>query len=56
MGRADFNDYLNGHLLNDDDYFFSLPEEIQEQVNARAGDFKSHEEMREYIRDLFRRA
>lgn len=36
--------------------FFSLPEEVQEQVNAHAGEFHSEEEMRRYIRDLMRKA
>ena len=62
MGRSartsdapDFDAHLNGHILSDDD-FFSLPEEVQEQVNAHDHEFKSQAEMRAFIRDLMRRA
>lgn len=51
----DFDAYLNGHILSDDD-FFSLPKEVQEQVNAHEREFKSQAEMREFIRDIIRRA
>lgn len=36
--------------------FFSLPEEVQEQVNAHADEFHSEEEMHRYIRNLMRKA
>jgi hypothetical protein len=52
---TDFDEYLNGHVLSDDD-FFSLPEEVQEQVNAHDHQFRSYEDMRRFIRDLMRRA
>ncbi|NLN82293.1 MAG: hypothetical protein GX136_07110 [Clostridiales bacterium] len=61
MGRGrtndtpDFDAYLNGHILSDDD-FYSLPEEVQEQVNAHADEFRSQAEMRAFIRDLMNRA
>ncbi|MDD3693562.1 MAG: hypothetical protein PHX02_06635 [Oscillospiraceae bacterium] len=51
----DFDAYLNGHILSDDD-FFSLPIEVQEQVNAHEREFRNQSELREYIRDLMRRA
>jgi hypothetical protein len=50
-----FDGFLNGLVLYEND-FFSLPEEIQEQVNAHANEFHSHAEMSAYIRDLLRRA
>jgi len=52
---SDFDSFLNGHVFTDDD-FFSLPEEVQEQVNAHQREFKSQAEMMSFIRDLMRRA
>ena len=32
--------------------FYSLPEEVQEQLNAHADEFHTEEEMIRYVRDL----
>lgn len=45
-----------GIIRDHRDDFFSLPEEVQEQVNAHADEFHSEEEMRRYIRNLMRKA
>lgn len=45
-----------GIIRDHRDDFFSLPEEVQEQVNAHAEEFHSEEEMRRYIRNLMRKA
>lgn len=50
---------LSAYALINQNYgddFFSLPEEVQEQVNAHASEFHSQEDMRKFIRDLMRRA
>lgn len=41
-----------------DDYFYLLPEDIQEQVNRRANErvFHSERELRRYVEHLARRA
>lgn len=49
-----FNAFAITRGFRDD--FFSLPEEVQEQVNAHANEFHSEEEMRRYIRNLMRKA
>ena len=38
------------------DFFYSLPEEVQEQVNAHQDEFHSFEDMRRYVEELTRRA
>ncbi len=46
----------NAGLLPKDDSFYSLPEEVQEQVNAHAKEFRTSHDMQSYIDDLMRRA
>ena len=48
-------EYLN-HGRAFDDKFFTLPEEIQEQVNAHQAEFRSHEDIRRYVRRLVLRS
>lgn len=40
----------------DSDYFFSLPEEVQEQVNAHADMFRNGDDMRRYVEELSMRS
>lgn len=42
-------------LSKGDDEFFSLPEEVQEQVNIHADQFRSETEIRNFIHDIMRR-
>lgn len=38
------------------DYFFTLPEEIQQAVNEHADQFQSMEQMRAFAEDLMKRS
>lgn len=41
----------NWEMRRDED-LYSLPEEVQEQVNLHADEFRSHEELAAFIRNL----
>lgn len=40
----------------DSDFFYALPEEVQEEVNAHADEFHNGEDMRRFVEELSRRS
>lgn len=46
----DYND------VHREDFFSSLPEEVQEEINEHQDEFQSEEEMREYAHTLMKRS
>ena len=55
VNRLAFIPFVRGFLYYDD-YFNSLPEEVQEQVNAHADEFRTQDEMRAFVDNLMWRA
>lgn len=39
-------------LLTDDPYFAQLPEEIREQVNQHANEFRNKDDLRQFVENL----